>query len=110
MRSEKSNAETYFCVDYSFAYFGRVFCFLHAFVRGGLLLLLDHGCAKRARNNLGSKMNLNTLKKTLVWLCIIAITLIFGVILIPLALITLMLNFFVAELEIPKHTGWNGHL
>lgn len=97
-------------MDYSFAYFGRVFCFLHAFVRGGLLLLLDHGCAKRARNNLGSKMKLNTLKKSLVWLCIIAIALIFGIILIPLVLITFILNFFVAELEIPKHTGWNGHL
>lgn len=110
MRSEKSNAETYFCVDYSFAYFGRVFCFLHPFVHGGLLFLLDNGRSKRASNNLGSKMNLNTLKKILVWFCVIAIALIFGIILIPLALITFMLNFFVAELEIPKHTGWNGHL
>lgn len=109
MRSEKSNAETYFCVDYSFAYFGRVFCFLHAFVRGGLLLLLDHGCAKRARNNLGSKMSMEMVKKMTTLLCVIALALILGIILIPLMLITLMFNFFVAELEIPKTNGWAGY-
>lgn len=49
-------------------------------------------------------------KKITTWLCVIALALILGIILIPLAVITVMLNFFVAELEIPKHTGWNGHL
>lgn len=71
--------------------------------------MLDHGCAKRARNNLGSKMSMEMVKKITTLLCVIALALILGIILIPLMLITLMLNFFVAELEIPKTNGWAGY-
>lgn len=110
MTSEKNNAETYFCLGDCNTDFDCVFCFFRSIDCICLLFLLDHGFFERASNNLGSKMNLNTLKTILVWFCITAIALIFGIILIPLALITFMLNFFVAEMEIPKHTGWNGHI
>lgn len=110
MTSEKNNAETYFCLDDCNTDFDCVFCFFRSIDCICLLFLLDHGFFERASNDIGSKMNVEILKKIMTWLCVIAIALIFGIILIPLMLITVMLNFFVAEMEIPKHTGWNGHL
>lgn len=54
-------------------------------------------------------MSMEMVKKIKTWLCVIALAMILGIILIPLMLITLMLNFFVAELEIPKTNNWAGY-